>query len=307
MSLQQIGFISLPRGREAGFDHADAWLGGDGGRMFVAHTGADRIDVIDCASQTYLRSIDGLPGVAGVLVDQDHDLLFTSDRACARVSIFRCSDEKLLGQVAVGAHPNGLAYDRIRRRLYSFNLGEPLGEGCTASVVDVVAMRVVAEVALPGRPRWAAYDSTSDLIYANIRDPALILRLDPDEATIRSTITVPVAGPHGLWIDGNHIFCAADGGALVVIDRDGGEVVASLALPGVPDVVWHDHAQTLFVAVGDPGSVTLIDTDALAVVETVSTEQDAHTLAWDPVRETLYVFFPRSSGAALYGRRDDGS
>ena len=33
-------------------------------------------------------------------------------------------------------HPNGLAYDRRRRRLYAFNLGEPLGEGCTASVVD---------------------------------------------------------------------------------------------------------------------------------------------------------------------------
>ncbi len=123
--------------------------------MYVAHTGADRVDVIDCRRQAFLRSIEDLPGVAGVLVDQEHDLLFTSDRGCARVSVFRCSDERPLGQVGVGPHPNGLAYDRERRRLYSFNLGEPLGEGCTASVVDVDSMTVTAEIPLPGRPRWA--------------------------------------------------------------------------------------------------------------------------------------------------------
>src|SRR5256885_10921415 len=39
----------------------------------------------------------------------------------------------LFRSVEVGPHPNGLAYDSKRRRLYSFNLGEPLGEYCTAS------------------------------------------------------------------------------------------------------------------------------------------------------------------------------
>src|SRR5437773_2337478 len=103
----------------------------------IVHAGADRIDVIDCRARAFLRSLDGLPGVAGVLIDQEHDLLFSSDRGCARVSIFRCSDETLLGRVDVGPHPNGLAYDRRRRRLYAFNLGEPVGEHCTASIVDL--------------------------------------------------------------------------------------------------------------------------------------------------------------------------
>ena len=97
-----------------------------------------------------------------MLIDQEHDLLFTSDRGCARVSVFRCSDESLLGRVAVGPHPNGLAYDRRRRRLYSFNLGEPLGESCTASIVDLETISVIAELPLPGRPRWAVYDAERD-------------------------------------------------------------------------------------------------------------------------------------------------
>jgi hypothetical protein len=147
--------------------------------------------------------------------------LFTSDRGCARVSIFACSTETLLGQVTVGAHPNGLAYDRKRRHLYAFNLGEPLGESCTASVVDIDAMRVAAEIPLPGRPRWAAYDSARDLIYANISDPALILRIEPETSAIVGSIGVPTEGPHGLWVDGDRLYCAADGGALVVLGCEG--------------------------------------------------------------------------------------
>jgi len=121
--------------------------------MYVAHTGADRVDVLDCEQQRFLGSLPDLPGVAGVLVDEEHDLLFTSDRGAARVSVFRCSDDTPLGRVEVGPHPNGLAYDRSRRRLYAFNLGEPLGENCTASVVDLDSMQLIGELPLPGRPR----------------------------------------------------------------------------------------------------------------------------------------------------------
>jgi len=140
----------------------------------------------------------------------------------------------------------------------------------------------------------------------NIGDPAAILRIDPEAAAIASSIDVPVAGPHGLWVDGDRLYCAADGGALVVLDRDSGHAVASLPLPGAPDVVMHDaRTQRLYVAVGDPGTVTVIDTAALALVETVATEPGAHTLACDPDGNTLYVFCPGSGGVALYADAGD--
>jgi hypothetical protein len=117
VSLVRSGFVPLPEGARPGFDHADCYRARR--RVYVAHTGADRVDVIDCVRRLHVGSLLGLPGVAGVLVDEEHDLLFTSDREAARVSIFRCSDEQLLDRVGVGAHPNGLAYDRSRRRLLS--------------------------------------------------------------------------------------------------------------------------------------------------------------------------------------------
>jgi DNA-binding beta-propeller fold protein YncE len=299
VALTRVAFIPIPPGAKLGFDHADVYRGSL--RMYVAHTGAHRIDVLDCAAGSYLRALPDLPGVAGVLVDEEHDLLFSSDRGCARVSIFRCSDELLLGQAAVGPHPNGLAYDRGRRRLYAFNLGDPPGEGCSTSIVDLDSMAIVEELPLPGRPRWALYDEERDLIYANIRDPAEIAVIDCSQMEIVRAIPVPSEGPHGLWLDAGRLFCATDGGALVVLDRDTGALLASLPLPGVPDVVMHDpDLQRLYVAIGDPGVVCSFESARVEPVETIETEAGAHTIGWDPDGRCLYVFCPESGGAAVY-------
>jgi len=302
VSLVRVGFTPVAPGAEPGFDHADVYRAGR--LMYVAHTGADRVDVLDCEQHTFLRSLPDLSGVAGVLVDEEHDLLFTSDRDAARVSVFRCSDETLLGRVEVGPHPNGLAYDRRRRRLYAFNLGEPLGKNCTASVVDVDSLEAIEELSLPGRPRWALYDEERDRIYANIRDPAEIAVIDCARTEIERALPVPSDGPHGLWLDRGRLFCAADGGSLVVLDRDGGNIVMQLPLPGVPDVVMLDHElQRVYVAVGDPGVVCSFDSERLVLLETVETERGAHTTGWDPVGHCLYVFCPGSGGAQVYEER----
>jgi hypothetical protein len=302
MSLTRVGFLRVPPGGEPGFDHADTYR--PGRRMYVAHTGADRVDVLDCDWHTFLRSLPDLPGVAGVLIDEEQDLLFTSDRGAARVSIFRCSDEQLVGRVDVGPHPNGLAYDRRRRRLYAFNLGEPLGENCTASIVDLIAMRVIRQLALPGRPRWAVYDDERDRVYANIREPAEILVIDCAQLEVDGELAVPAAGPHGLWLDGDRLFCAADEGALVVVELDSGEPVASLSLPGAPDVIMCDsELACLYVAIGDPGVVCSFDGDRLEPMEVVETELGAHTIGLDPDGRCLYVFCPASGGAMVFEER----
>ena len=302
MSLVRVGFVPLPAGANPGFDHADTYRVGR--RMYVAHIGADRVDVIDLERRAFVRSLPDLPEVAGVLIDEEADLLLTSDRAAARVSIFRCSDEQLLGQVAVGPHPNGLAYDPRRRRLYTFNLGEPLGENCTVSVVDIESLRVVAELPLPGRPRWAVFDRERDRVYANILAPAEIAVLDAERCAVAGSFPVPSEGPHGLWLNRGRLFCAADGGALVVLDRDSGEVLAALPLPGVPDVVMHDaEIRRLYVAVREPGVVCSFDSDRLEHLETVETETGAKTTGWDPDGRCLYVFCPESGGAAVFEER----
>ena len=303
MTLHLIGSVALPGGPGKGFDHADTFQAPGGSRIYVAHTAMDAVDVIDCGTNGYLRSLSGLPGVAGVLIDTEHDLLATSDRGAARVSLYRCSDERLLARVDVGPRPNGLAYDRKRRRIFTFNLGEPPGEGCTASVVAVDQARVIKTIPLPGRPRWAAYDAERDVVFANIQSPAVIVCIDAASLEERGRIEVGSAGPHGLALVSGRLFCAADGGELVVIADPlaSARVLQRLSLRGVPDVVWHSpELRRLYVAIGAPGVVTIVDTERLAEVETIATEEGAHTLGWDPATRRLYVFAPASGRALVF-------
>lgn len=294
-----MGFIEVPPGSQPRFDHADVHLGS--GRLYVAHTGADRIDVFDCSTDSYLRSLPDLPGVAGVLIDNEEDLLFSSDRGCARVSIFRCSDEAVLSRVGVGDHPNGLAFDPARRRLFAFNLGNPPGKNSTVSVVDVDQGAVIGTIPLAGRPRWATFDRETDSVYVNIADPAEIAVIGGLSLAIDRVISVPAIGPHGLALDGDRLHCAADAGSLVTLDRNSGAVLSVLDLPGPPDVVMLDGEHSrLYVAIGEPGVISVIDTEHLQQVEEITTEEGAHTIAWNAALQKLYAFLPRSMGVAVF-------
>ena len=87
MSLRPLGYIELPlHVKEGGFDHAAVHH--PSGRLYVAHTSNDALDVVETASDRFLRSIPGLKGIAGVLVSDERGLIFTANRAENTIGIF---------------------------------------------------------------------------------------------------------------------------------------------------------------------------------------------------------------------------
>src|SRR5438445_426830 len=165
MTLRAAGFTPVPPGAKPGFDHADTYLGpGSAGRVYVAHTGADRVDVLDCESGAYLRAIPELPGVAGVLIDNAQDLLLTSDRAAGRVSVFRAADE---GRIVV--------LDR--------DSGESL-----------------ASLSLPGAPDVVLYDAALSRLYVAVGSPGAVSAFDTEGMTERETIATE-EGAHTIGWD----------------------------------------------------------------------------------------------------------
>jgi hypothetical protein len=76
VTLEQLGYIALPEHiKPGGFDHAAVHRAN--ARLYVAHTVNDALDVIDCATDRYLHSIPNLIGVAGALVSDERNLVFT--------------------------------------------------------------------------------------------------------------------------------------------------------------------------------------------------------------------------------------
>jgi DNA-binding beta-propeller fold protein YncE len=92
MGLELLGFTDLPENlKPGGFDHAAVHCGLGG--LYVAHTANDTLDVIDSVQDRYLHSIPGLTGVAGALVSEEQNLVFTSNRGENTVGIFKTDDE----------------------------------------------------------------------------------------------------------------------------------------------------------------------------------------------------------------------
>ena len=86
MPLQHLGFVELPaHAGDGGFDHAAVHE--PTGRVYVAHTANDAVDVIDIESRKLIGSIEGLRAVAGALVAEP-DLVFTSNRGENTIGVF---------------------------------------------------------------------------------------------------------------------------------------------------------------------------------------------------------------------------
>ncbi len=309
MAMRLLSHVELPaHAQPGGFDHADVHQGT--GRLYVAHTANDALDVIDCATDRYSHSIPNLTGVAGALASDERNTIFTSNRGENTIGIFAAGQETGLVKVGVGVRPNGLAYDPGRNLLLVAHVGDPVVPGSfTVSLIDGEQKARIADIAVPGRTRWAIFDPHSGLFYVNISDPALIVVIDAAQPTkVASLLPVPVAGPHGLDIDlqRRRLFCACDGKKLVVLATDG-NVHAILDISGVPDVVFYNAAlQHLYVAIGDPGVIDVFDTVSLKLIETVATERGAHTLGYDRQRNKVYAFLPASHRAAVYVDEGEG-
>ena len=305
MALQHLGFVDLPEHAKAGgFDHAAVHE--PTGRIYVAHTANDAVDVIDVSAQRYVRSIPDLSAVAGALVADD--LVFTSNRGENTVGVFTTAERPRVEKIAVGIRPNGLAYDPRRSRLPVAHVGDPATAGSfTVSIVDVSARKRIADIGVAGRTRWAVYDSVSDAFHVNIADPPQIVVVESgDPVRLRRVAAIPHAGPHGLDIDvaRRRLFCACDAGVLVSVDADTGKVLDTHAIAGVPDVVFFNaRLGRLYVAIGDPGVIEVFDTAPLARRDTVPTEHAAHTLSFDAARNIVCAFLPETHRAAVYEDR----
>ncbi len=296
MTLTLARSLALPPHPSGGFDHGDVHL--STGRVFVAHTTMGTVEIIDGERGVHTATIPGCSEASGVLCAQDEHLVFAAARGGGKVLVIAVTTGDVIEEVVVGPKPNGLAWDPRRKRLLVADV-----QDFRARLVDPHAGSVVRDTVLPGRPRWCVYDPGADRFLVNIREPACVAVLDADMAALRARWPMSSAGPHGLDLDPEHgrAFVACDGGKVVAVDLKTGRELASVAIAGEPDAIWYNPGRLyLYVAIGQPGVLDVIDTQIMELVQELQTEGGAHTTAFDRTRQLLYVFLPSSCRAAVY-------
>lgn len=296
MALTLRGFINLQPHMPGGFDHADVHL--QSGWVFVAHTATGTVEVIDGQESRQLATVKGCPDASGVLCAQDEGLVFAAARGAGKVLVIEARAGTVVKELMVGPRPNALAWDSGRQRLLVADV-----EDLSGRLIDSATGSLVQLIMLPGRPRWAVYHAERDRFLVNIREPATVLVLAGKDGAQMEAWPVSSDGPHGLDTDlaGGKAFVACDGGMIVALDLASGREIARAPIAGEPDVVWHNPSRNrLYVAIGKPGLIEVVDTRLLTPVEKVTTEEGAHTMAFDQICQRLYVFLPRTCRAAVY-------
>src|SRR5579863_9953708 len=283
--LNQVGFIRLPPHAAGGYDHADVHL--KSGKVYIAHTANDSLELVDGERLSHIKTISGCPEASGVLCAQEEGLVFAAARGAGKILVLSADNDTIVEEVRAGFRPNGLAWDSKRRQLLVADV-----EDNRARLLDPDSGRQLSELALKGRPRWSLYEPTLDVFLVNIRDPAGLAFISPGSLAEQRFVPVSVPGPHGLEViqRTGPAFVACDGKSMVELDLVNGRETAVVPLSGEPDVLWlNPQRGHLYCAIGSPGVIDVIDVNRHEVNERVVTEEGAHTLTFDRSRQRLYA------------------
>jgi len=276
-------------------------LGGDGGwdyltadsaghRLFIAR--GTRVMVVDTESGKQIGEIADTPGVHGIALDYDIGRGFISNGREDTVSVFDLKSLAVEKKIKVGSGPDAILYDPFSKRVFTFN-----GKGGekTATAVDASKGEVVGKIELGGKPEFAATDEKGT-VFVNIEDTSELVALDPQKLAVKSRWKLAdCEEPTGLTIDrkNRRLFVACGGNKkLVVVDADGGKVVASLPIGEGCDAATFDTDLGLVFASAGDGTITVIkeDTaDKYSVIQTVTTQKSARTMAVNTKTHQLFT------------------
>jgi DNA-binding beta-propeller fold protein YncE len=273
-------------GGEGGWDYLT--VDGAGNRLFI--TRGTHVMAVDLATLRLAGDIAATPGVHGVALVPALNRGFTSNGRDSTVTIFDLRTLAPLRTVKVtGRNPDAITYDSASGRVFTWN-----GGSANATAVDARTGQVAGTVALAGKPEAAVADGRGR-IYVNIEDRSQLEVLD--SRSLRSIARWDLGDceePTGLALDAAHrrLFSVCQNGKMVVTDAVGGRVVATVPIGGGPDGAMFDAAtQTVFTSNGE-GTLTVVHEDApdrYRVVQTVTTQRGARTLALDERTHRVYT------------------
>ena len=277
---------SIPIGGEGGWDYLS--IDAKARKLYVTHT--SKIVIVDLTQDKVVGEIADTPGVHGFAVKPELGRGFSSNGAESRVSVVDLKTFKTIAKVETGENPDAILYDSTRPEVYAFN-----GRGKSATVINAKSNNVVSTVPLSGKPEFAAADALGERVFCNIEDKNEVAVIDIKTHAVTATWPLsPGEEPTGMAFDAVHhrLFVGCHNKLMTMLDSDTGKVVAKAPIgAGVDACAFDDAKQLAFASCGD-GTVTIAKEEALdklTVVQTLTTEPGARTMALDPGTHRIYT------------------
>ena len=193
---QTIGTIEIPGSARSSFDHGA--FDPKTRRVFVAHTGRDRVEVIDHDGHRHLATLPGFPEAAAGVVADDGIVLVTNRGAASLAwSMPRAGDA---GGVQVGPE----AQRRRDRVPAQFAIAACIGDDAHGPELQVFELADrAAHYARAAGPAALVRDGCRrhERVFLAIREPSMVLIARLPDLPTWSTGSCPPGGAHGLDID----------------------------------------------------------------------------------------------------------
>jgi len=281
---RSLGEIAI--GGDTGWDYMS--IDPEARRLYVTH--GTHIVVIDLDKQTVVGDIPDTPGVHGFALAHNLGRGFSTNGAEAKVSIVDLQTLRTVSKIATQEGPDAALFEPAHEEMYAFN-----GRAHSASVISATSGELVATIALPGKPEFAAADPAAGRVFVNIEDKSEIVAIDSAQHNIVATWPIaPGKSASGMAIDTAHhrLFVGCDNNLMMMIDSTTGKVVAAVPIGAGVDANAFDSEWQLAFSSNGEGTLTIAHEDSprkLTVVQTVQTQESARTLALDPRTHRVYL------------------
>ncbi len=277
--------ISLPG--NSGYDYLS--IDTANRHLFVSH--GTSVNIIDLNTEHPVGSIDNMKGVHGIAIANEVNKGFISDGKDNAVIVFDLTTFKTIKTIKItGNKPDAIMYDPFSKKVLAF-----CGDSNNACVVDINSLTQTGTIDLGGAPEFAVSDGKG-LIYNNLEDKSSLAVIDMNTMKVIHTYALaPCGGPTGMALDAVHqrLFTACrENKGMSVVDFNSGKVMATVPIGAGVDAVAYDATnQIIFCSNGD-GTTTVIkqdSPDSYSVLQTLTTQPRAKTIALDPLTKKIYL------------------
>jgi len=260
-----------------------------GHRLYVTH--GTKVAVIDTSADKLVGEILDTPGVHGFVAVPELKRGFSSNGQEAKSSVVDLESLKTIEKVATGEKPDAILYEPKSGEVWTFN-----GKSKNATAFDAKTSKVIAAaIDLNGKPESAVADADSNRVFVNLEDKNEVAVVDLKEhKLIASWPIAPGTAATGLAIDVklHRLIIGCANSKMVMMDSTNGKVITSVDCgQGVDCAAFDPDTHLAFVSAGGSGTVTVakVEADKLTVVQTLTTERGAATMAIDTATHRIYL------------------
>jgi DNA-binding beta-propeller fold protein YncE len=289
--LERVQTIEL-KGPIGGMDHLA--VDAKRGRLFVANTSNDSLDVADLKAGKLLRQVSGQGRIRGIAYSPEADRIFVGNGTGGVCNTFDGERYDLIKSIPLGDDADNVRYNPRTRRIYVVHADTEL------AVIDARDFKHRSPIALPQSLGAFQLEASRSRMYVNAKAEGQVVVIDMDRDEVVSRFPVaPAGGNAAVAIDepNRRLFVGCrKNPSLVVMDSDSGKIVASVPIPGdVDDLSYDVRRKQIYASCGD-GAIAVIrqiDADRYESLGTVPTIKGARTSIFNPEDGRLYVAVPR--------------